>query len=163
MVGCTCLWDRLIIGYLVQVGAWFMHLFMVQFDYRLMYRLMHGSNLLVQVYNSISHSDMLIVVPSFYFYLRVAGWARTGGCSHLLVVAEEHRWLEPPSSYSWIKKEVGASNECNSSRHIRKHIPWFSPNLSFHIKHWCNVYVYVCSFVHCLFNLQLLDDNASLI
>jgi hypothetical protein len=35
MVGCTFLWYRLITGYLVQVGAWLMHLFMVQVDYRL--------------------------------------------------------------------------------------------------------------------------------
>jgi hypothetical protein len=35
MVGCTCLWYRLITGCLVQVGAWLMHLFMVQVDYRL--------------------------------------------------------------------------------------------------------------------------------
>jgi hypothetical protein len=73
MVGCTCLWYRLITGYLVQVGAWLMHLFMVHVDYRLRYRLMHGSDLLVQVYNGISHSDRLTVVPSFYFYFRVAG------------------------------------------------------------------------------------------
>jgi hypothetical protein len=33
---------QLITGYLVQVGAWLMHLFMVQVDYRLRYRLMHG-------------------------------------------------------------------------------------------------------------------------
>jgi hypothetical protein len=46
---------------------------MVQVDYRLRYRLMHGSDLLVQVYNGISHSDRLTVVPSFYFYFRVAG------------------------------------------------------------------------------------------
>jgi hypothetical protein len=32
-------WFRL----LVQVGAWLMHFFMVQFDYRLRYRLIHGS------------------------------------------------------------------------------------------------------------------------
>ena len=32
---------------------------------------MHGSDLLVQVYNDISHNDRLTVVPSFYF--RVAG------------------------------------------------------------------------------------------
>jgi hypothetical protein len=31
----------------VQVGAWLMHLFMVQVDYRLRYRLMHG---MVQIY-----------------------------------------------------------------------------------------------------------------
>jgi hypothetical protein len=35
MVGCSCLWYRLITSYLVQVGAWLMHLFMVQVDYRL--------------------------------------------------------------------------------------------------------------------------------
>jgi hypothetical protein len=71
--------------------------------------------------------------------------------------------VEPPSSCSWKTKEVGASNECNSSRHIRKSIVWFSPALGFHVKHWCTVYVYDCSFVHCLFTLQLLDDNATLI
>jgi hypothetical protein len=49
-----------------------MHLFMVQVDYRLRYRLMHGLDLLVQVYNGISHSDSVTVVPSFYFYFRVA-------------------------------------------------------------------------------------------
>jgi hypothetical protein len=59
-------------GYLVQVGAWLMHLFIVQVDYRLRYRLMHGSDLLVHVYNGISHSDRLTMVPSFYFYFRVA-------------------------------------------------------------------------------------------
>ena len=41
----------------VQVDAW----------------LMHGSNLLVQVYSGISHSDRLTMVPSFYFYFRVVG------------------------------------------------------------------------------------------
>jgi hypothetical protein len=35
--------------FMVHVGAWLMHLFMVQVDYRLRYRLMHGSDLLVQV------------------------------------------------------------------------------------------------------------------
>jgi hypothetical protein len=54
MVGCTCLWYRLIVG-------------------RLRYRLMHGSDLLVQVYSGISHSDSVTVVPPFYFYFRVAG------------------------------------------------------------------------------------------
>jgi hypothetical protein len=34
---------------------------------------MHGSDLLVQVYNGISHSDSVAVVPSFYFYFTVAG------------------------------------------------------------------------------------------
>ena len=49
------------------------HLFMVQVDYRLRYRLMHGSDLFVQIYNDISHSDSVTLVPSFYFYFRVAG------------------------------------------------------------------------------------------
>jgi hypothetical protein len=73
MVGCTCLWYKLITGCLVQVGAWLMHLFMVQVDYRLRYRLMHGSSLLVQVYNGIYHIDSVTVVSSFYFYFRVVG------------------------------------------------------------------------------------------
>jgi hypothetical protein len=77
MVGCTCLWYKLITGCLVQVGAWLMHLFMVQVDYRLQVQVdawfMHGSYLLVQVYSGISHSDSVTVVPSFYFYFRVAG------------------------------------------------------------------------------------------
>jgi hypothetical protein len=50
-----------------------MHLFMVQVDYMLRYRLMHGLDLLVQVYSGISHSDSLTVVPSFYFYIRAVG------------------------------------------------------------------------------------------
>jgi hypothetical protein len=49
-----------------------MHLFLVQVDYRLRYKFMHGLDLLVQVYSGISHSDRLIVGPSFYFYFRVA-------------------------------------------------------------------------------------------
>jgi hypothetical protein len=35
--------------------------------------LMHVSGLLVQVYNGISHSDSVTVVPSFYFYFRAVG------------------------------------------------------------------------------------------
>jgi hypothetical protein len=45
-------------------------------DYRLRYRLMHGSCLLVQVYSGISHSDSVTVVPSFYFYFRAVGWGK---------------------------------------------------------------------------------------
>ena len=48
-------------------------MFMVKFDYRLRYRLMHGSGLLVHVYSGISHSDSVTVVPSFYFYFRAVG------------------------------------------------------------------------------------------
>ena len=54
-------------------GAWLMHLFMVQVDYRFRYRLMHGSALLVQVYSGISHNYSVIVVPSFYLYFRAVG------------------------------------------------------------------------------------------
>ena len=70
MVGFTCLWYRLITYCLVKVGAWLMHLFMVQIDYRLM----HGSYLLVHIYIDISHSDSVTVVPSFYFYFKAVGW-----------------------------------------------------------------------------------------
>ena len=31
---------------------------------------------LIQLYNSISNSDRLTMVPSFYFYFRVAGWGK---------------------------------------------------------------------------------------
>jgi hypothetical protein len=76
MVGFTFLWYRLIIDCLVQVGAWLMHLFMVQVDYRLRYKLMHGSSLLVHVYNGIYHNDNVKMVPSFYFYFWVVGWGK---------------------------------------------------------------------------------------
>jgi hypothetical protein len=59
--------------------------------------------------------------------------------------------------------EVCSSNEYNSLRNIRKRIMCFSPDLGFHVKQWCTVYVYDCSFLYCLFTLQLLDDNTSLI
>ena len=69
MVGCACLWYKLITDCLVQVGAWLMHLFMVQVDNRLM----HGLGLLVHVYNGISNSDIVTVVPPFYLYFMVVG------------------------------------------------------------------------------------------
>ena len=50
-----------------------MHLFMVQVDYRLRYRLMHGSDLLVHVYSSISHNDSVTMVSSFYLYIKEVG------------------------------------------------------------------------------------------
>ena len=56
------------------VGAWLMHLFIIHVDYRLRYKLMHGSDLLVEDYSSISHSDSVTVVPSFDFYFKVVGW-----------------------------------------------------------------------------------------
>jgi hypothetical protein len=57
-----CMVDALVFGtgllqVEVQVDAW----------------LMHGLDLLVQVGSGISHSDSVTVVPSFYFYFRVAG------------------------------------------------------------------------------------------
>ena len=58
-----------------------MHLFMVQVEVQVDAWLMHGSDLLVQVYSDISHSDSVIVVPSFYFYFRRLDGARIGGCS----------------------------------------------------------------------------------
>jgi hypothetical protein len=48
---------------------------------------MHGLDLLVQVYSGKSHSDSVTVVPSFYFYFRVAGRGKD-------------RWLYPPSDCS---------------------------------------------------------------
>jgi hypothetical protein len=56
MVDALCLWYLLMVHWLrlrYMVDAWF--------------------NLLVQVYSGISHSDSVTVVPSFYFYFRVAG------------------------------------------------------------------------------------------
>ena len=60
---------------LYRFGAWLMHLCMVQVD--VWYTLAHvigtgcyglfGAGLLVQFYNSISHSDSVTVVPSSYF------------------------------------------------------------------------------------------------
>jgi hypothetical protein len=53
-----------------------MHFFVVQVEVQVDAWLMHGSDLLVQVYSGISHSDSVTVVPSFYFYFRVAGWGK---------------------------------------------------------------------------------------
>jgi hypothetical protein len=77
-----------------------------QFRYMLIigkwYRLATGQwYMLVQVYSGISHSDNVAVVSSFDTYIsRWKDGARIGGCSHLLVVAEEHRGLYPPSGCS---------------------------------------------------------------
>jgi hypothetical protein len=113
------------------VHGW-MHLFMVQIDYRLfgtcwcmVDALVYGTSLLqvdawfsllVQVYNGISHSDSVIVVPSFYFYFRAVGRARTGGCSHLQVVASFSSFCSQrigefkiPLNCSLKNKGVGAS------------------------------------------------------
>ena len=57
----------------MQVGAWLIKFFMAQVDYKLRYKLMHGSGLLVQVYSVISHNDSVTVVPSLYFYFRAVG------------------------------------------------------------------------------------------
>jgi hypothetical protein len=40
---CDRLFGQVVVtGYLYRFGAWLMHLFMVQVDYRLRYMLMHG-------------------------------------------------------------------------------------------------------------------------
>jgi hypothetical protein len=46
---------------------------MVQVEVQVDAFLIHGSDLFVHVYNGISHSDSVRVVPSFYFYFRVVG------------------------------------------------------------------------------------------
>jgi hypothetical protein len=75
MVGCTFLWYRLITG-CSMVDALVYGTGCLQVDVQVNAWLMHGSDLLVQVYNDISHSDRLTVVPSFYFYFRVVGWGK---------------------------------------------------------------------------------------
>jgi hypothetical protein len=111
-----------------------------------------------------------VVVATFQLYSNNIGCCslllvvarELGSWSFPQVVASETRGLEPPSSCSWKRKEVSASNECNSSRHMKNHSV-VSPALGFHVKHWCIVYVYDCSFVHFLFTLRLLDDTSTLI
>jgi hypothetical protein len=45
---CDRLFGQVVVtGYVYRFGAWLMHLFMVQVDYRLRYRLMHSSGCLV--------------------------------------------------------------------------------------------------------------------
>jgi hypothetical protein len=71
-------------GYLYRFDAWFRHLFMVCFEvqvdvwYMLAQVISRGcykliTVLFVEVYNSISHSDSVAMVPSFYFYIRAVG------------------------------------------------------------------------------------------
>jgi hypothetical protein len=38
--------------------------------------MLFGVSLLVQVYNNISHSDSVTMVPSFYLYTREVGWVK---------------------------------------------------------------------------------------
>ena len=73
----------------------------VQFSYRLITRKLYLLDTgqwyrLIQLYNSISHSDRLTVVPSFYLYFRVVGWGKD-------------RWLQPPSVCSQRTQGVVAS------------------------------------------------------
>jgi hypothetical protein len=53
---------------------------LLQFEVQFDAWLMHDSGLLLHVYNGISHSDSVTVVPSFYFYFREVG-------------REKDRWL----------------------------------------------------------------------
>ena len=112
MVGFTCLCYRLIIGCLVQVGAWLMHLFMVQVDYRLRYSLMYGL-CMVQVYWYMFTAVYLTMIVSQWFHhsTSTSGWldrVRTGGCSHLLVIAGEHRGLGGCSLLLVVARELGS-------------------------------------------------------
>ena len=59
--------------FMVQVDYRLVHLFMVQVEVQVDAWLMHCSDLFVQVYNSISHSDSVTVAPSFYLYVREVG------------------------------------------------------------------------------------------
>ena len=73
------------IGYLYMFGAWLVNFFMVQVEVQVdvWYMLaqvigtscymLFGACYLVQVYNSISHTDSVTMVPSFYFYFRTVG------------------------------------------------------------------------------------------
>jgi hypothetical protein len=81
-----------------------MHLFMVQADYRLfgtgwcmLDALVYGtSSLQVDWYRFIAVYLIVIVWQWFHHSTYISGWldgARTGGCSHLPVVAGEHRGL----------------------------------------------------------------------
>jgi hypothetical protein len=97
MVGCNFLWYMLITGCLVQVGAWLMHLFMVQVDYKLRYKLMQGSSLLVHSTSTLGRLDK----------------ASPSGCSHLLVVAAKHRGLYPPSGCSQRIGELELPSGCS--------------------------------------------------
>jgi hypothetical protein len=53
------------------------------------------------------------MVPSFYFYFRVVGRGKDSGCSHLPVVAGEHRGLEPPSGCSQRIGELELPSGCS--------------------------------------------------
>ena len=55
MIGCLdkLLWQVVVTGYLYRFGAWMMHLFMVQVDYRLRYRLMHGSGYWYKLFGAV--------------------------------------------------------------------------------------------------------------
>jgi hypothetical protein len=82
----------------VQVGAWLMHFFMVQVDYRLRYMVDTWFRLLVQVVwcKFIGTGLQQYISQWFHHSTYTSGWldgARTSGCSHLPVVAGEHRGL----------------------------------------------------------------------
>ena len=78
----------------LQVGAWLMHLFMVQVDYRWRYRLMHGWCMVQFFWYSFTAVYLIVIVWQWFHHsTSTSGWqdkARTGGCSHLPVVAREH-------------------------------------------------------------------------
>ena len=74
-----------------------MHLFMVQVDYMLRYRLMHSlCMVLIYWYRFIVVYLTVIVWQWFHHSTSTSGWLdreMTGGCIPLLVVVGEHRGL----------------------------------------------------------------------
>ena len=101
------------------VHGW-MHLFMVQVDYRLV----HGW-CMVQIYwYRFTVIYLIVIVWQWSHYStstseRLDG-TRTGGCSHLLVAAGKQRKLVLPMNVIL--------------KYIRKKFLWFSPALGFHVK-----------------------------
>ena len=109
---CTCLWYRLIIGWgtgwcmvdalvygtcWLHVGAWLMYFFVVWFNYRLRYRLMHGW-CMVQIYWYMFTVVYLTVIVWQWFHhsTSTSGWqdrARTGGCSRKTLGVVASFWL----------------------------------------------------------------------
>ena len=83
---CTCLWYRLIKGWGTSQCMFDVLIYGTGWLQVVLYRLVHGwctclwykliIGWLVQVYNSISHSDSVTVVLSFYIYFRAVGWGK---------------------------------------------------------------------------------------
>jgi hypothetical protein len=90
--------------YKVHVGAWLMHLFMVHDDYRLfgigwcmVDALVYGTGSLQVDWYRFTMVYLTVIVLQWFHHstynLGQLDRARIGGCSHLSVVAGEHRGL----------------------------------------------------------------------